>query len=105
VSEPKARDLADRFSRAAGLGQQIPPQDRPSGPGRGSAPKSKFTITFDRSDAEALDEFVLQARRRLGHKVDKSQIIRTLLALAYEDEMLARTVFDRLSQPSDSMPL
>jgi hypothetical protein len=57
---------------------------------------SKFTIIFERREAEVLDEFVLQARRHAGRKVDKSEIIRALLALVHEDPTLAAAVFEKL---------
>ena len=47
-------------------------------------------------EAEAFDEFVLRARRHAGRKVDKSEIIRALLALVHENPTLAATLLERL---------
>ena len=95
MSQPSSRDLAARFQRAA-----VPPARRVEPDPVASAAQakgtSKFTVIFARRDAEALDEFVLRARRHAGRKVDKSEIIRALLALVHEDPTLAAAVFEKL---------
>jgi hypothetical protein len=95
MSQPSARDLAARFRRAAAPPVR-PIEPTPSTSTGQVKSTSKFTVIFERSEAEALDEFVLRARRHAGRKVDKSEIIRALLALVHEDPTLAATLFERL---------
>ncbi|MBY6307894.1 hypothetical protein [Streptomyces clavuligerus] len=61
------------------------------------APKpSKYTLLLDQDDALTLDQLALTLRRRTGRPVDKSEILRTLIRIADQDdrvtEALARTL-------------
>lgn len=93
------RDLAARFGRAAApKPQQVdPPAPAKAPAAQREEPKgSKFTVIFSREEAEAFDEFLLGARRRLGRRVDKSEVLRNLLELTYSDPSLEQQLLERL---------
>jgi hypothetical protein len=62
--------------------------------GRGAT--HKYTVLLDDRLADAFDEKLLAVRRQMGRKVDKSQVVRELLALLDEDSTLLAQVVDRL---------
>lgn len=94
------RDLAARFGRAASPTKAHQPDtSSPIAEETPGEPKgSKFTVIFSREDAEAFDEFLLGARRHLGRRVDKSEVVRCLLQLAYDDPSLEQELLDRLEK-------
>src|SRR3712207_4785371 len=73
-------------------------------PASGAAPASaatvgasrKYTVILDDEAADAFDGRLLAIRRSVGRKVDKSHVIRELLALLDEDASLTAQVVDRL---------
>ena len=97
------QDLAARFGKAAGADPkpaqpQVPAvvETTPKAP---SEPKgSKFTVVFSQEEVEAFDEFLLAARRRLRRRVDKSEVLRHLLELAYSDPSLEQQLMERLAK-------
>jgi hypothetical protein len=102
MSEVSNRDLAARFGRAAmGSRQQREPEqavaeDLGEANPETSRDRRKFTLIFRREEAEALDEFLLHARRRLGRRVDKSEVVRSLLELTYTDPSLEEQLLEHL---------
>src|SRR3954451_11847970 len=65
--------------------------------GVGDKPKTtKYSIQLDDSDALRFDELALVARRRLGRRVDKSELLRALLLLAADDASLRDQLIDQL---------
>lgn len=88
------RDLAARFSRAADAPAEAPPS-----PASGQRRGSKFTVILAPGDAEDFDAVVLAARRALGRRVDKSEVIRALIRLLTEDDELQRQVRAALQGP------
>jgi hypothetical protein len=57
-----------------------PPTERP--------PTSKYTANLDADTATEFDGLALAARRKLGRRVDKSDILKTLIRLAADDATL-----------------
>lgn len=64
--------------------------------GRGST--TKYTALLDDTTAVAFDELALMARRRLGRRVDKSQLMRALILLAADDASLRDQVIDQIGR-------
>ncbi len=58
--------------------------------------KTKYSIQLDDADAVRFDELALVARRKLGRRVDKSELLRALLLLAADDASLRDQVIDQL---------
>jgi S1-C subfamily serine protease len=90
-----AKDVASRFRRTAGVAAVSPaPALAPSPAAR--AGLSKYTVLFAAAETDVLDEFQLRAKRELHRRVDKSEVLRVLVAMVGDDEALARDVLDRL---------
>src|SRR4051794_10054557 len=69
----------------------------PAGVGDKAKPKTtKYSIQLDDGDALRFDELALVARRKLGRRVDKSELLRALLLLAADDASLRDQLIDRL---------
>lgn len=84
------RQLADKFQRAAGAaGSSVSPVAIAENPRR-----SKFTVILDARDAEDFDALVLTARRTLGRRVDKSELVRALIALLGRDVALREEIYE-----------
>lgn len=93
---PSNRDLAARFGRAAGAVPATTPEavvDSES-----PARLSKFTVQLDRRHAEDFDAVVLGARRALGRRVDKSEVVRVLIRLLIADANLRAEVHQHLAE-------
>jgi len=56
----------------------------------------KFTILLDLDVSEAFDADLSKVRRASGRTVNKSDVVRELLAALHEDPSLLRLVADRL---------
>lgn len=56
----------------------------------------KYTIKLTPALADLSDGDVLTIRRRLGRKVDKSEVVRALLTQLHDDPTLLDTVVDSL---------
>ncbi|MGW2866351.1 hypothetical protein [Streptomyces sp. NPDC001205] len=71
-----------------------------------STSMSKFTVLLDDHHALIFDELALAMRRRTGRRVDKAEIIRTLVKIAQERELvtnlLARVLDRRTAPPPES---
>jgi len=90
VTGPSNRQLADKFQRAAGAaGLSVSPVAVAENPRR-----SKFTVILDARDAEDFDAAVLTARRTLGRRVDKSELVRALIALLGRDVALRQEIYE-----------
>lgn len=67
---------------------------RQARPGRRSAPRAAdavaLTIRFDPDEMPDVDALVLALRSETGTRVDKSQIVRELLRMAFEDGSTTR---------------
>lgn len=59
---------------------------------------TKYTALLDDLTAVAFDELALIARRKLGRRVDKSQLMRALILLAADDASLRDQVIDQLGR-------
>ncbi len=70
---------------------------RPAAAPTAVAAQRKYTVLLEAASADAFDEALLDLRRRTGKRVDKSQVVRELLALLAEDTALRKEVADRLS--------
>ncbi|MFE4177523.1 hypothetical protein ACFRR7_36725 [Streptomyces sp. NPDC056909] len=62
--------------------------------------RSKYTLLLDQDDALSLDELAIQMRRRTGRRVEKSEILRTLIRLAETNP----PVFAALTKAFDRPP-
>lgn len=51
---------------------------------------------YDERDADALDDWLKAARRRLGRKVDASRLVRELLREVADDPALTARMHERL---------
>jgi hypothetical protein len=63
-----------------------PSAERPAT--RTAPPTSKYTANLDADTAAEFDGLALTARRKLGRRVDKSDILKTLIHLAADDASL-----------------
>lgn len=59
---------------------------------------TKYTALLDDPTAVAFDELALIARRKLGRRVDKSQLMRALILLAADDASLRDQVIDQIGR-------
>ena len=57
---------------------------------------SKYTALLDADTAAEFDALALTARRQLGRKVDKSEIVRSLIRLAADDASLRNQLIAQL---------
>lgn len=57
---------------------------------------SKYTLLLDDADAAVFDGLALSARRQLGRRVGKSDLVRVLVHLAADDPTLLTQVVDEL---------
>ncbi len=104
MAEKSNKDLAARFARTASTPvpqtkTQTPSSEKHSAtqssreePDQGS----KFTVIFSRVEAEDFDELLLGLRRRLARRVDKSEVVRALLAICSSDPSLENQLVDHL---------
>lgn len=97
MTGPSNRELADRFNRAAGAGARLP-EPWTSSPAMDGPRRSKFTVILDARDAEEFDALVLTARRTLGRRVDKSELVRAVIALLGRDSALRQEIFEAIRE-------
>lgn len=57
---------------------------------------TKFTLLMDAADAAAFDDLHLRIKRETGSRINKSDVVRALLALATGDSTLRSQVVERL---------
>jgi hypothetical protein len=100
---PSRRRAGDVFRAAGGAARRdVRPAESEEqvdgAPHAGSVPSAstvrKYTLLVPAGEAVALDELMIRARRRTGQRVDKSEILRALLALAVDDAALFAQVVD-----------
>lgn len=72
------------------------PASRPSPAAPAGERPSKFTVLLDQDQAADADSLQLTIRRQLARRVDKSEIVRALLALAADDLTLRQQLVDEL---------
>ncbi|MFG2299170.1 hypothetical protein [Streptomyces sp. NPDC048603] len=60
--------------------------------------KSKFTVLLDPADALAFDSLALDMRYRAGRRVEKSEILRTLIRLAETDPRVHAALAEALDR-------
>jgi hypothetical protein len=65
-----------------------PPPSAERPPAKTAPPTSKYTANLDADTATEFDGLALAARRKLGRRVDKSDILKTLIRLAADDASL-----------------
>jgi hypothetical protein len=72
--------------------------------GRATAPNkgSKYTALLDGETAAAFDELALKARRVLGRRVEKSELIRVMIMLAADDASLRDQVIAEVEVRRDA---
>lgn len=88
------RLLASKFQRAAGTATQVLAPAIPSPAADARPRRSKFTVNLSAHDAEDFDALVLTARRTLGRRVDKSELIRAAITLLGRDAALRHEIFE-----------
>jgi len=71
-----------------------PSEERP--PARTTPLTSKYTANLDADTAAEFDGLALTARRKLGRRVDKSDILKTLIHLAADDASLRDQMITQL---------
>lgn len=59
---------------------------------------TKYTALLDDATGVAFDELALMARRKLGRRIDKSQLMRALILLAADDASLRDQVIDQVGR-------
>jgi hypothetical protein len=60
-------------------------------------PASRFTVRFfDAEEALGFDQWCLEARRELGHRVDKAEVVRLLVGLVGTDAYVRDQVMGAL---------
>lgn len=57
-------------------------------PGSVGEVERKYTVKLTATVADAFDEDMLTVQRKLGRKVDKSEVVRVLLGMLHEDAAL-----------------
>ena len=83
---------SNRFATAAAKRSAPTPT-----PGSAGERMSKYTVLLTTKVATELDEALLKLRRHAGRKVDKSEVIRTLVDLLHADEALFDQVARRIT--------
>lgn len=102
---PSAADLAARL-RGAATAPAPPSEPEPAASpppavatARTGRAKSKYTLLFDQDEAADFEELAASLRRRLGRRVDQSEIVRALLRMARRDVQVLTALMVELSQP------
>lgn len=92
------RQLAERFRQTKAEPATPPPAPTVAAQVRPAV--SKFTLKFGLEEAAAFDEWLaLRARRELGRRVEKREVVLALLDELYRDPGLERRILDRLTHP------
>ena len=104
--EVSTRQLAERFRQTKSEGAT--PTQLPETPSADAGPVpavSKFTLKFRLEEAAAFDEWLaLRARRELGRRVDKREVVLALLDELYRNPGLERRILDRVANPAARRP-
>lgn len=83
------------FAAAAGRRKASQPAAAPP-----AASQRKYTVLLDADLADSVDLALMKARRLTGHKVDRSAVVRELLAMLTDDPTLLDSVVERLDRQS-----
>lgn len=83
---------ANRFGAAAAKRTGPTPT-----PGSDGEAVRKYTILLSTTVANGLDEDVLNIRRKVGKKVDKSEIVRILISMLHDDPTISDAIAACLS--------
>jgi len=88
--QPARRSDDEKSHHDGGADQSVgQPGQVVSGPVTRRPPKgSKYTALLDDETAAAFDELALKARRVLGRRVEKAELMRVLIMLAADDASL-----------------
>lgn len=62
------------------------------------AGQRKYTVLLDDDLADSVDVALMKMRRQTGHKVDRSAVVRELLAMLTDDPTLLGAVAERLAR-------
>lgn len=100
-SRRRASETRQALSRGFNLTSRPPaesiPNDDVAPAEKKSKPMlSKYTALLDADTAADFDALALTARRHLGRKVDKSEIVRSLIRLAADDASLRNQLIAQL---------
>jgi len=90
---PGRTDGANRFGAAAAKRTGPTPT-----PGSDGEVVRKYTILLSTTIANGLDEDVLNIRRKVGKKVDKSEVMRILIGMLHDDPTLSDAITARLTK-------
>jgi hypothetical protein len=97
-----SRQLSNRLTGAASASpaatsalQRPGGSEQPAGGG-----SIKYSLRLDRDVAESFDQLHLRLRRETGQRVNKSDVIRTLIELVTDDNTIRATVAERLAAQS-----
>lgn len=81
------------FAAAAGRRKTSHPTAAPTPQGQ-----RKYTVLLDADLADSVDLALMKMRRLTGRKVDRSAVVRELLAMLTDDPTLLDSVVERLGQ-------
>lgn len=97
-TDSSTQQLAERFRQTkSGAATPAPQPSAPAAPGGPGQAVSKFTLKFRLEEAEAFDEWLaLRARRELGRRVEKREVLLALLTELYRDPGLEQRILERL---------
>jgi hypothetical protein len=97
-----SRQLSDRLTGAASASPAVTSAPRRPGTGEQTATSGsiKYSLRLDRDVAESFDQLHLRLRRETGQRINKSDVIRTLIDLVTDDNTIRGTVADRLAAQS-----
>ena len=84
TSRPSAPAVPD----TDGVAAAAPAHEQGTAEKKSKPALSKYTALLDADTAAEFDALALTARRHLGRKVDKSEIVRSLIRLAADDASL-----------------
>lgn len=99
TSAAPSHPLADLALEAV---ESASPQPAANPPAVEKPKTTKYTALLDDQTAVAFDELALVARRKLGRRVDKSQLMRALILLAADDASLRDQLIDQINGGSGS---
>ncbi len=99
-SRPAPAVSDDDAVTPAGEVQPAAPAVKPERPRKRGVPNdtTKYTANLDADTATEFDALALAARRKLGRRVDKSEIMKALIRLAADDASLKDQVISEVEK-------